>query len=505
MKKINTFGAEVEKPVTNLKTGKSYPVSQSFFKNLKKAADTRKIKSHYHFSDLKPETILGTVSDDLGEQGLDNGFNLLETSLPYQKSLTNLNKRMLIDLKITQEALEKENASVINLSIHPLGKRDMKTYKKFVAPKTVYKFLWLRDWDHSAGIDARAQNSPGTGVNASQAAEAVSAILGTGAATVALFGNSPFEEGERSEFKESRLTMWDRMMGNSKSKADLTTAHFPKSKFNNLAQYFNWMFGKNTQIYFVLARGNSYRDYKSVGDKILLPKEKLSILEYLAKKEVACDWFKETGKKNPKIESVTPNISDMEVLQYCQFAGARIRFKLKNQDNFPLKEFLKACQKNSQKVEEILDKFSEYFYIEGRDPGANFPDREILAAGKDIAKSVVISPSALQTGLIKNLTKVTKYLDKFEWSTLGKLRTAAIKEGLKGKVGNITVEKFTKDILNLAEESLDENEKWMLNYPKWVLRTKENGADRAIKFVKNYKGNLNKALVELVKSRKIIL
>ena len=68
MKQINTYGAEVEKPVANLKSSQSYPVSQNFFKNLKKAADKRKAYSHFHFSDIKPRTILGLVSDDLGER-----------------------------------------------------------------------------------------------------------------------------------------------------------------------------------------------------------------------------------------------------------------------------------------------------------------------------------------------------------------------------------------------------------------------------------------------------
>lgn len=507
MKKINTYGAEIEKPVADLKTGQSYPVSQNFFKNLKKVADKRSVKSHFHFSDVKPETILGEVSDDLGEQGLDNGFNLLETSLNYQKSLTDLNKQMLIDLKTTQQSLEKEGASVINLSIHPLGKRDMKTYKKIVAPKGVYPYLWHRGWDHSAGIDARAQNSPSTGVNAYQAADAVSAILGAGAAIIALFGNSPYEEGKLSNHKESRLKIWDRMMKNSKVEGDRITANFPAQRFKTMAQYFSWMFGNKTGIHFILESIQGDRaDSKSVGDKIIIIDGLPSVLKYLSKKEWTASFFKDIKKVVKKTIIVKPTIVHMEAMQFSQFAGARIRYALIHKD-FPLEDFVKACKESSEfGVEEIFEKFAKFIYIEGRDPGANFPDKEILeTAGEDIAKSVIISPSSLQAGLIKNLTKVTRYLDKFEWKTLGKLREAAIKDGLEGKAGNLTVEEFTKNILKLAEEGLNPNEKWMLNYPNWVLQTKQNGADRALKFVKNYKGNLSKALVELVKSRRVVL
>lgn len=145
--KHKTFGAEIEKAVSSLKNFQSVAVSQSFFRRLKRAADKRGVKNHYHFSDIKPEVIIGTVSDDLGEQGLDNGFNLLETSLPYQSSLTNLYQKIILDIKTTQKSLIKEGASIINMSIHPLGKRDMNTYKKMVAPKGLYRWIWFRGWD----------------------------------------------------------------------------------------------------------------------------------------------------------------------------------------------------------------------------------------------------------------------------------------------------------------------------------------------------------------------
>lgn len=506
MNKVNTFGAEVEKVVTNLKTGKSYPVSQKFFKNLKTTADKRRVKNHYHFSDVKNEIILAVVSDDLGEQGLDNGFNLLETSLNYQKSLTDLNQKMLIDLKTTQESLEREGASVVNLSIHPLGKRDMKTYRKMVAPKGVYPYLWYRGWDHSAGIDARAQNSPSTGVNVYQAADAISAILGTGAAFIALFANSPYEEGKKSEYKESRLKIWDRMMKNSEIEGDRITANFPSKRFETMAQYFSWMFGGKTGIHFVLENIQEDRaDSKSVGDKIIIIEGLPPLMTYLSKKEWTASYFKDLKKGIKKTVVIKPTIVHMEAMQFSQFAGARIRYGLNHKD-FPLEDFVKACKQPSKLgVEEIFAKYAKYIYIEGRDAGANFPDAEILVMGDGTAKSVIISPSALQAGLIKNLAKVTKYLDKFEWSILGKLRDTAIKDGLQGKAGNLTVEEFTKNILALAEEGLEQREKWMLNYPKWVLKTKQNGADRAIKFVSKFKGNLNEALVELVKARKVIV
>lgn len=505
MSKVNTFGVELEKVVSSNNSQEPHRISRIFFNKLVALANKRKTKPHYHYSDIEPETILGVVSQDLGEQGLDNGFNLLETALPYQTSLTKLYQLIELDIQSSQKALADEESTLINMSNHPLGKTDMKTYKKMVAPKGVYPYIWFRGWDHAAGIDAKAQNSPATGISADQAADAVSAIIGAGAAFVALFANSPLEEGKLSGYKESRLKIWDRMMKNSKVEGDRLTATFPKKPFKNLAQYFNWMFGRKTGIHFVLAENEEGKtDYKGVGERILIVEDNPSVLKFLSKKSWKAFYLKDTKKKTKQYITVNPNISHMEAMQFAQFSGARIRYAL-DQKNFPLKDFIAACQKTDKnEVEKIFEKFAKYIYIEGRDPGANFPDQEILNEGQEIAKSVAISASALQAGLINNLGKTLKYLDKYPWNMLGQLRESSIKDGLQGHIGKLKVETFTQDILNLAKEGLSKNEQWMLAYPEWVLSKKQNGADRAISFIKKYEGSKTKAIKELVKLRKVV-
>jgi hypothetical protein len=506
MKKVNTFGAEIEKPIIDLKTGNSVAVSQTFFKRLKNAADKRNTKNSFHFSDIKPGTIVGVVSEDLGEQGLDNGFNLLESAISYQTSLNDLNKKILLDLKTEQDNLLKENLSIINLSIHPSGKRDLKTYKKLVAPRGVYPYILFRGWNHPTGINAKAQNSPSTGVSVKNAAKAVTAIIGAGAAFIGIFANSPFEDGKRSKYKESRLAIWEEMMKTSKVEGDRITSTFPKKPFKNLAQYFNWMFGGKTGIHFVMAEKQKGKaDYKGIGDRILIIDDNPSVLKYLSKNMWNGRFLKDIQKGQNKTVSVKPNISHMEAMQFAQFIGARIRYGLK-QENFPIQDFVDACKKiNETKVEDIFEKYTNFVYIEGRDAGANFPDEQINSFGEKISQSVVISPSAMQSGLINNLDKVLSYLNTISWSDLGKLRNEAIQNGLQGKIQKITVEEFAKRVLNLALEGLEKKEHWMLEYPKWVLETKQNGADRALAFVKNNKNNLHNAIVKLIKQRQVII
>lgn len=505
-KKINTYGAELEKVIAKIVNQNPHRVTKTFFKKLITYSNERNTKPSFHFSDIKPNIILGVTSQDLGEQGIDNGFNLLETALPYQNSLTKLHQLIELDIRSSQKALSSEHATLINMSNHPLGKLNLQSYKKMVAPKGVYPYIWFRGWNHAIGINAKAQNSPTTGVDVYQAAQAASAIIGAGAAFIALFANSPFEEGKLSKYKESRLKIWDGMMKNSKVEGDRITATFPKSPFKNLAQYFEWMFGDKTGIHFVLAeKNNNKMDYKGVGDRILIVENNPAVLTFLSKKEWKALYLKDIKKKKKQTVIVQPNITHMEAMQFAQFAGARIRYSL-NQKDFPLEKFLEACKKtNKNEVEKIFEKFAKYMYIEGRDPGSNFPDKEIANAGDTIAKSVAISPSALQAGLINNLEKTLNYLNKYPWKQLGELRESAIEHGLQGFVRNLRVEDFTRNILYLANEGLSKDEQWMLSYPNWVLLKKQNGADRAISFIKKYKGDKNRAIKKLIELRKVTI
>lgn len=503
MVESRTYGAEIEKPVSNLETGQPYGVSQGFFRQLAQLAIERGEHPQYHNSDLNGE-IIGVKTNDLGEQGVDNGWNLLETSLPYQTSLLELQKLMSLDLAAVQEALKAEGATLINLSIHPLGKRDLISYAAFVAPKGIYPYLWYRGWDHTAGIDARAQNSPTTGVKPHEAADAVSVVIGVGAAFIGLFANSPYEEGKRSDCKESRLKMWERMMRFAKVEGDRLTAQFPPCRFRTMADYFNWMFGDKTGIHFVIA-SNKGNEYKSIGDQIIIIPDNPSVIDFLSQSSWQGLYLRDLNSQNfpPQTVVVHPHISHMEAMQFAQFAGARVRYRL-NVDDFPLENFLEALKNpQSQKVEEIFSQYAEAVWIEGRDSGANFPDEEIIERGDEIAQSIIVAPSAIQAGLIRNLKRSSSFVDSYDWGFLRELREAAIRKGLEGEVDGISVYDFAKKVLEIAADGLTSEEQKLLAYPLSVIETRKNGADRAIEFVERYSGSFENALVSLVKARSL--
>ncbi len=511
MKIPSTYGAEIEKAVSDRVTGQPHGVSQQFFARLAQEAKKRNDEWHYHFSDVKPKIKLGVVSAEMGEQGLDNGFNLLETAIAFtsgHNGLEKLGRKMTEDLGTTQKVLAAENATVINMSNHPMGKTDEKTYWKFVAPKGMYSFIRCRGWDHAAGIDANAQNCPTTGISVENAASAFAVMMGASAAIIALYANSPYDEGGRSPYKESRLSMWNRMFGSSTQKGDLTVSQFPPYRFRTLAQYFNWMHSEKTSMHFIMSdeTGNS-SDYKGIGDRVLVVKNNPPLLNFLSKPKWEAMYLSDLLNKKKSVRKIVvqPNISHLELHQWTQFAGVRIRYGLQK-EKFPPEEFVSACRNpKNDNVEKIFAKYAKFIYIEGRDPGANFPDSETWNAGTGIARSVVISPAAFQAGLLRNLKEAAKYIDSFNWNQLHDLRKEAILKGLQGRSCDTTLYGFTKTILDIAGRGLSAKEQKFLAYPEWVLKTKKNGADRAIEFVENYHGSLSSALKALIKSRSVIV
>lgn len=494
----NTFGAEIEKPISDIQSGTPHGVTQEFFRNLAKQSEQRGEHPHLHSSDIQ-DTVLGVISE-IGEQGLDNGFNNQETSTAVLNSLEELGDVLDLDINTIQTALAAEGATAINLSNHPLGSTDEESYKAFVAPKSVYDLIRWRGWNHQAGIDAKAQNSPSTGVEFYEAADAVTTIIGAGAAFVGIFANSPYSEGKASGLMESRLGIWDTMMENSRVKGDVRVSRFPDEPFNSLTDYFMWTHGGDSGIHFVIG-GSNDAGYKSAGDRLLIVDGDPNVMDYLASPKVKAHKFTDVlaGVENPASIDVVPNISHMEAMQFAQFAGARIRYSLSGTNDFPTAEFAEACKAgNSQKVDDILRPHVKSIWIEGRDPGNNLPDSELAAAG--VADSVIVAPSVLQAGLIKNLGEARSFIDRFNWKQLGELRATAIRDGLDGEVAGISVRNFSNAIYNIAMRGLSAEDQKMLRYVEYVFAN-GNGAERAIEFMEK---NPSRTLKDLVKSRQVI-
>jgi hypothetical protein len=482
----HTFGAEIEKPISSSSTGESHGVSQDFFKSI---ADQHE-GAHLDQSDIQPETTLAVDVPGIGHVGLDNAFNLQETASVVTHTLSELARISKLDLHLVQQALLAEGATVINLALHPQVMLTDQNYRAFVAPKGVYEYILARGWDHKAGIDAKAQNSPSTSVHPEDAARAVSTMIGAGAAIVGLFGNSPFAEQQVSPFKETRLTIWDMMMASSSSNGDRKTASFPEQPFLNLKDYFGWMFGTGTNIHFVLAQD---ADYKTFGDAALTVENNPSVLSYLAMPNAIATFLRNGGKS-----VITPHLRHLEAMQFSQFTGARIRWQF-DHSAIDRTQFLAAYDNNT--LERLFtDGGVKYTYIEGRDAGATFPDRELMSINVAMAKTAPMAPSAIQAGLLQNLDEASDYILSKPWKQLSALRNAAIRNGLEGHAADLSVYNFACDILQIAARGLSSQDQKLLAYPEFVLTTKQNGADRALA---QYAAGMS--IRDIVKSRSIVL
>lgn len=496
-----TLGVEIEMAVINKQTGTSHLVDQ-YFKNLQqirheRTATSLEIQGNRHIALLSR----GVVSS------VDNGFNNLESSIgpiPDSKNnLTLLHKAINLELSEVLEALAMENSTVVNFSQHPFREITQEFYQKARAPKPIYNY-WVnqRNWNHMAGIDAKAQNGPTTGTSFSRAISDLNVLLGLSPALIALYGNSPFVNGKKTALKENRQTLWPQMFSSSRFSGDHKLHQFPSRPFHSLRDYFHWMFGPGTQMQTIGTGGGTYKKPK----ELLEVEGNPSLFEFLRGTKWPVKSINETtthtaihGEKR----TVDPSMHHLEFLQFSQSLDARIRFEL-NSDAMPLELFLKALDDN-QPLEEMFDQYSKYVYIEGRAAGSNFPDQELShLSNPDIARSVMISVSALQDGLLRNQEESRKIVEKYGWQNLRHLREAAIRDGLQGSHAGYTLMDLAHETLELALSALNDKERWMLAYPFHVLDTKENGADRALKSFDCTTGSTLHRIKQLTLQRKVI-
>lgn len=512
----NTCGAEIEKPIHD-KEAQLAPITHLDFLRLETTLANRGIETTRHTSDIKPDHILGIVSK-YGEQGVDNGPLVQETATPVTTSLSDLREILEEDLRLINTVLGK-NKFVTDLALSPTAETaDWRYYEKNVAPKGVYPgALWPRGWDHKAGFRGQAQNSPATGVEIQNAASSVSLMFAVSAANLAIFGNSPeFDSQGNLTTNVARPKMWDQMFAGSTAPGDRNLHRFPDQPFRNLAEYFNWMWGKGTNMFFLLSEGQD-GEYKSIGKRALLVEGNPSVLDFLSSDNWRAfapsdvydiDSFPWEEQPEPirewmgQFSQVQPTLGGVEHLQFMNFGPARVRFALGENPIDP-KEFADRCI-NGGDIESLIAPLKN-LYIEGRDPCANFPSLYHHTRGYDVARSVLIGPSALQAGLLQNSERnLHTMLARYSWTDLKMLRENAIKRGLKDP----EVAEFARLTVEMAGEGLqsliggDEAER-MLKYPHLVISTGNNGSSRAEQFVSERTGtmSLRKALIALVNNR----
>ncbi|MFP4235999.1 MAG: glutamate-cysteine ligase family protein [Desulfonatronovibrio sp.] len=489
-----TLGVEMEMPIARALDGTTYPVDQ-YFKNLQKLWKSR----HASPGLLKARGQVYGLTSPAGLHSLDNAYNNLESSLgpvdsgPHSlDALCDLVKQELGDV---DQTLALEQAMVINFSEHPRVNVDEEFYYRVRAPRSIYDYqIQHRGWNHMSGFDAKAHNSPSTGISLDQSIAGLNCLLALAPAFIALYANSPFEGGKITGFKENRLKIWNRQMNSSRMTGDRKLHCPPPEPFRNLAHYLTWMFGPGTQMWFAHCRGQG----KDPGDMYLIPGNPC-LLDFLrAGEQLACP----AGGGAPK--TVVPGMDNLAYHQFAQYTDCRLRYGLK--DHGPdIKSFLHILDNHPDRLEEFLAPHLSFCYLEGRSAGANFADMELTGLDmSEIPASVAVSPSAVQAGLLRNLDKARKLTAEYAWKDLLGLRMETARLGLDAEYGGIRARELCARVLETAGQGLDAEQAWMLDYPLWVLRTGKTGADRALKRFDQLKGSAEKRLSKLILERRMI-
>lgn len=385
--------------------------------------------------------------------GFDNGFNLPELSLGPMPDLYSLHTLIQSKVSTLASHLANDNLGLTNFSAHPFTSISDDLYNSMCLPRPIYQY-WreVRGWNHKSGINAKASIQSSFGVDAARAVDALNVMIGFAPAFIAIYANSPFEEGKLTGNVENRLTLWNRMFENCIYPTDRDNGT-RTSYFHSLREYFDWLYGENL-IHAVPVPITNYKE----SDDLFAPVRPVTYNDFFSADEVECVSINSGERRR-----IVPSISHYEYFQFARFTDARIRFHLN--DNFKVSEF-------NHKLDHF-DEIAKTIYIEFRSPGTNLPDKWIReVAGDRTADSVIISVCAIMKGLICNLKEALQYLP----DDLVELRSLAIRES----VANKQVQAFATRMINIAEKGLDNSEKWMLSYPEFVLETGRSNGVRAI-------------------------
>lgn len=473
------LGLEIEMPVADAVTGHSRP-AYGYFQALSAVKQARGVATLP--VQPSPETI--SISTDTAECGLDNGWNLLETSLHpvsgRHEAFDLIAQRAHAELDDTLAALQTLGATVLNVSQHPACRSDAQWYGRMVADRPIYNELrGYRGWHHWHGIDAKAQNGANTAMPVTQVIQGLNVVLALSAASIALFANSPLQAGHVAGFKENRLTLWPRVFGPARFSGDLKLATFPSRPFRDLADFFFWMFGPGT-----VSRGLPWSvasDYKS-GDVVLLQGQPC-LLRFLQSQ-----GWPATSPGSGRQVMLQPNAGHFVYSQIGQFLDARVRYRLQYLPELP--ELLQAWQRPDG-LEALFVRCGADMYLEARAPAAGFADDVLLRqAGGQVAGTVLMAPLALQVGLLSNLQQALELVKDWGWAELGALRRDAMRHALQ----HDGVRQLCTQVLDVARAGLLPQERGWLAYVSYVLESGLTGADRLLATWEAAGGDTNQRL-----------
>lgn len=484
------LGLELESGVIERDSGLSMPVDRYFpmLAHIKRGRG--------EIVDVSKMGTLDTaVCGVTGESGLDCSFSLLETAFaPVQGGAGGLSRLAKIidqELRDNLAALASDGATLLNASEHPTCGTSRQWYARVCVPRPIYSELVdYRGWSHHVGSDAKAQNSPCTSIGVGEAISALNVMLALAPANIAIFANSPIEDGVPTGSKENRLTMWQRMFSTSRFAGDRLLHQLPDRPFIDLGDYFRWMFGPLTSSRAIPLAHD--RGYKSNDVAYLQGDPALGRFLHGGKWPVR----RVNGTEPPFI---SPRTEHFVHAQFAHFLDARFRYRL---PRVPDLSSLLTAWSQPKGIESLFDAYGIDCYIEGRAPGAVLPDEQLRReAGEGVAESVVLASSALQLGLMRNLDAAQALVQRWGWSTLRALRSEAMRHAMD----HADVHAFSKETLAVASAGLDPDDRHWLDYATYVIDSRRTGADRLLSLWNECGGSVEERMTVVARARSLVL
>lgn len=419
------------------------------------------------------------VASKAGVTGIDNGFNLLETAhAPIASGpggigggLDRLARAMRADIDELGRALAVHGLAITSLAQHPTAGTGPDLYRRAVAPRAIYGYLaGRRGWRHNVGIDAKAQNGPTTGVGHDTAVDALNLLLAAAPAFIAIFANSPFENGRASGLAETRMTLWPRMLACSRYPADRARTGEPPRWFDSIGDYFAWTFAPGTVMHAVPAGSGGY---KGNGALFEAGAGKLGLAGFLGCTAVTA---RPIGCGDPC--EIRPSALHFEFLQWSNFLDFRLRFSFS--DTPPGAETLAAALARPELMLPLFRDHCANLYIENRCTGASLADEDLAKrAPLDVQASCMIAPAALQAGLVLAAPgHAADFCRRWSPDRVRRLRHRAIVGGMMP--GDRELQRLCEEVVMLAQQHLPAADRRHLAYARWVLDTGLCGARRAV-------------------------
>jgi gamma-glutamylcysteine synthetase len=368
----------------------------------------------------------------------DGGAPLVEVSYPPYPDIHTTKKEQKKVISLLNKLIGKNNR-LLGYGCAPF------TNPKDVAltPKCYYPDLLtiVNEYKHMQPFFMEGATQINIGGTLKELHKALNLFFRLDAILYALFANTPIHKGKISEYKDIRGKHYDNLKkGLNKTHRDLFCMN--DRPFRSWKEYVVNLLDRPGRLLF--AKNKFYR---------VLDKRKLFNIfterKQLKVREVKKTYFKNTKekkayKKHKLEQEIELDIHDTLLTQNVNWLDVRLRFSFK--ENASTEEYIKKLKGTAQNFEKFLEKNLDNQYIEIRPVSTQQPKDQMIAP-------------AFCLGLIENMKKAQKLMERNSWKFWHKMRVQAYTHAMDAKVGNVPIDKFFKPLYEIAYEGLKKRKK----------------------------------------------